>query len=368
MRLILNYISQKAVGRSDRSVWERCQFGQWDSAGLRYTVEAMKRLSLFWLSLVLIAGIMPLHAVEKRPSIKVLRPTIVAFFPPVTEKDLSKSRDTNETLADFQFYAGKVRAPLKQRGFDFREVYAHGFEIRLDKSKTIFKPVNVDVGYYIVAPGSEPRVLYGVMTDSDLLRAADEYTKTIVWKNGAQEKMCWLGTYHDAIDLGFNNAARGLGEILVSVKTLPSFQKEYAFVFTRVGEDVKLYRVAFQSPMWTQLGIGSPRVPRKTRQECLEIAASAKIDLLAVDSHAQEVQELWTAFGNIDLTVDTCPRSGKRCAFYVDGTDYILQTQDGRVFRITETKNQKGVTTESPALLAWIHRVQQFVATINRDK
>jgi hypothetical protein len=53
---------------------------------------------------------MPPQAAEKRPSIDVLRPTIVAFFP-VTEAELSKNGDTNEALADFRFYAGTVREP-----------------------------------------------------------------------------------------------------------------------------------------------------------------------------------------------------------------------------------------------------------------
>lgn len=47
-------------------------------------------------------------AAEKQPVVVVTGPTIVAFFP-VTKAELQKDADTNEALADFQFYAKQVR-------------------------------------------------------------------------------------------------------------------------------------------------------------------------------------------------------------------------------------------------------------------
>lgn len=124
---------------------------------------------------ILIAAILPLQSADKEPMIEVVCPTIVAFFPPVTDAELSKNPDTGEALSDFHLYADTIREPLKQRGIDFHEVYAHSFTIRTTKAKTRFKPGKVDVGYYLLVPGRKPRIEYGVLTDTDLLQIADEY-------------------------------------------------------------------------------------------------------------------------------------------------------------------------------------------------
>jgi hypothetical protein len=69
------------------------------------------------------------------------------------------------------------------------------------------------------------------------------------------------------------------------------------------------------------------------------------------------VQRLWVAFKSTDLSTDTCPRSKGKCAVFLDGTEYVVQTSDGRSLRLTEIKNEPHVKSENPALLAWIHEV-----------
>jgi hypothetical protein len=105
----------------------------------------------------------------------VNRPTVVAFFPPVTETELSKDPDTNESLADFQYYAARTREQLHEAGVDFEEIYAASFGVKCGAKTTTFHPQKTKVGYYFVAPGKSPRIEYGVMTDSDVLRIAKEY-------------------------------------------------------------------------------------------------------------------------------------------------------------------------------------------------
>ena len=122
----------------------------------------------------------PIWSEQKEPTLEVHQPTIVAFFPPVTDAELSKDDGTNETLADFQYYAGKVREPFKQAGIAFHEVYARSFHIRNGRANTTFRPVKTDVGYYLVSPGKKPRIEYGVMTDADLFQVANEYFGTKV--------------------------------------------------------------------------------------------------------------------------------------------------------------------------------------------
>jgi hypothetical protein len=138
----------------------------------------MKRLILlFGVAAVylLTAQISLVAGAETQPLVEVEGRTIVAFFPPVTHAELQKDADTNEALADFQFYATRVREPLKKAGISFHEVYAHSFRTRVGKTVTAFRPVKGDVGYYFVVSGKKPRIEYGVMTDADLLQVANEY-------------------------------------------------------------------------------------------------------------------------------------------------------------------------------------------------
>ena len=110
----------------------------------------------------------------KQPVFVIRGPTIVPFFSPVTESDLSDG-DTNEALSDFQVYAGRVRDPLRKMKIEFHEVYAHSFRIRLGERVTTFHPGKVKVGFYFIAPGKKPRVEYGVQTDIDILEIAKKY-------------------------------------------------------------------------------------------------------------------------------------------------------------------------------------------------
>jgi hypothetical protein len=138
----------------------------------------MKRLSSAIACAALCALVVLPNAAEKQPVVVVQGPTVVAFFGPVPQSKLDKDPDANESLADFQLYATNVRAPLRKAGIEFHELYAHSFQLRDGKRRTTFSPGKVTVGYYLVAPGKKARIEYGVMTDADLLQAANEYFGT----------------------------------------------------------------------------------------------------------------------------------------------------------------------------------------------
>jgi hypothetical protein len=138
----------------------------------------MKRPSSAIACAALCALVVLPNAEEKQPVVVVRGPTVVAFFGPVPQSKLDKDPDANESLADFQLYATNVRGPLRKAGIEFHELYAHSFRLRIGSKLTTFKPVKIDVGYYLVARGKKPRIEYGVMTDSDLLRVANEYFGT----------------------------------------------------------------------------------------------------------------------------------------------------------------------------------------------
>ena len=108
------------------------------------------------------------------PTFVIKQPTIIAFFPPLTEAELEKDPGTNEALSDFQFYASQVASPLKKAGIDFEVASATEFKVNNSGVIHSFRTGKVRVGYYFVAPGKEPHVEQGVMTDLDILEVARE--------------------------------------------------------------------------------------------------------------------------------------------------------------------------------------------------
>ena len=132
---------------------------------------------MYAIASTVIALLLPpsLVATPKNTIVVIYRPTVVAFSPPETSVELSADPDTNEALSDFHLYATKVRKPLNDAGIDFKEIYAKSFQVQRGTRITTFRPGKVDVGYYFVAPGKEPRIEYGVLTDADLLQIAKKY-------------------------------------------------------------------------------------------------------------------------------------------------------------------------------------------------
>lgn len=109
----------------------------------------------------------------ERPAVIVRGPTVVACFVPVSDAEMDKNPDLNEALADFQLYTAQARRSLQQRGIAFRVLSARSFRIQVNG-----KSVGARVGgatYYFIAPGKQPLIKTGVMTDTDLLTVADEY-------------------------------------------------------------------------------------------------------------------------------------------------------------------------------------------------
>ena len=149
----------------------RCFLKSWNSGRNWRTVARMKRFNSMLLLAWLLTGTAVLLSAQDTPTFDIRRPTVVAFFPPVTQSH----PDKNEALADFQLYATQVREPLEKAGVDFKEVYARSFRVHMGKTVTMFRPVKVEVGYYFIAPGKKPRIEYGVATDGDILHVANEY-------------------------------------------------------------------------------------------------------------------------------------------------------------------------------------------------
>jgi hypothetical protein len=136
----------------------------------------MRRIAslLVGLSIVLAASLAPGKAGDKTPVFAIDRPTVIAFFPHNAKAD-KKNSDTNDSLSDFQLYAASARQPLQDAGIDLQVIYTGEFRTALRGQTQTFHSPKAEVGYYLVASGKKPRIEYGVMTDTDLLRIAREY-------------------------------------------------------------------------------------------------------------------------------------------------------------------------------------------------
>jgi hypothetical protein len=99
---------------------------------------------------------------EKLPTVDVCHPTVVAFFKPAANPQEEES-GYNDALSDFQFYAGELQQPLKNKGIDFRVEYAGGFRTKCGRHANNFFPDKIAAGYYFIAPGKHLRIEYGVM-------------------------------------------------------------------------------------------------------------------------------------------------------------------------------------------------------------
>lgn len=124
---------------------------------------------------ILFLACLRIGAAPKDKLIVVNRPTVIAFFPPMTDEDMAKDPDMNEALADFQLYARGAREKFHKAGINFEEIYVRSFSIKCGGKTTLFRPGKIKIGYYFIAPGKPPRIQYGVMIDDDIVQTAKEY-------------------------------------------------------------------------------------------------------------------------------------------------------------------------------------------------
>lgn len=134
----------------------------------------MRFTAFLAISILLAPGLCSSQSAKQPPIFQVHRPTLIAFFEPITEAELDKDADLNDVLSDFQWYAGEIQKPLQKSGVDFHVVYARSFRIRI-KGKTTTFHVGKNVGYYFVMPGKKPLVQYGVNTGDDIIATAQKY-------------------------------------------------------------------------------------------------------------------------------------------------------------------------------------------------
>ncbi|HEU4787292.1 MAG TPA: hypothetical protein VFS57_07795 [Gemmatimonadaceae bacterium] len=104
-------------------------------------------------------------------------PTLISFYPTVTQAQVDSSEDLATVLDDFSYHLSTAQDSLRAMGFAIVD-HPPGTIRIIDASSSrdiALAPDSTDVGFVFVAPGRRDRVMYGVMTGSELIDAGHTF-------------------------------------------------------------------------------------------------------------------------------------------------------------------------------------------------
>lgn len=136
----------------------------------------MRRIGSILLFVAGVAGIgLAQKSAKPLPVFEIHGPTVIAFYPQISQEEMDKGGDAATAMDDFQSYLGPADKRLKAAGIELRVEEARSFRVRIAGKLHTHRGGKIDIGYYFIAPGKAPHVEYGVMTDADLVVAAGKY-------------------------------------------------------------------------------------------------------------------------------------------------------------------------------------------------
>ena len=106
-------------------------------------------------------------------AVRVHGPTLISFYPTVTQAQIDSSEDLATVLDDFSYHLSTAQDSLRAMGFTIID-HPPGTIRIIDATGSrdiALVPDSADVGFVFVAPGRRDRVMYGVTTGSDLIDA-----------------------------------------------------------------------------------------------------------------------------------------------------------------------------------------------------
>lgn len=121
------------------------------------------------------------NARTKTERIVVERPTIVGFFPAVTESDVEADAGVNSALEHWEWALENAQRCFGPKGVHVQAVLADKVVIETDGQIVEAVPrlgATADIGYYLLAPGRAPELVMGPAPSSLLYflpKAASEY-------------------------------------------------------------------------------------------------------------------------------------------------------------------------------------------------
>jgi hypothetical protein len=107
-------------------------------------------------------------------------PTLIAFFPGVSQAKVDSSADLATVLDDFSYHLSTAMDSLRALGITVVQHPAGIIDLIEAHGRRQFVPAkdSADVGYAFVAPGRRNQVYYGVMTNSDLITKARAFLRS----------------------------------------------------------------------------------------------------------------------------------------------------------------------------------------------
>ena len=107
-------------------------------------------------------------------------PTLISFYPTVTQAQIDSSEELATVLDDFSYHRSTAQDSLRALGFTMVDHPSGTIRI-VDASgprDIALAPDSADVGFVFVAPDRRDRVMYGVMTGGELIDAAHRFLST----------------------------------------------------------------------------------------------------------------------------------------------------------------------------------------------
>jgi hypothetical protein len=113
-------------------------------------------------------------------TVLVQGPTLVAFYPQVTQAQVDSSEELATVFDDFSYHLSTATDGLRALGIAATERPVGQIQLREAGRWRAFIPAkdSAAVGYLFVSPGRADRVYYGVMSHSDLIELAHEYLES----------------------------------------------------------------------------------------------------------------------------------------------------------------------------------------------
>ena len=113
--------------------------------------------------------------------VRVHGPTLISFYPTVTQAQIDSSEDLATVLDDFSYHLSTAQDSLRAMGFAIID-HPPGTIRIVDESSSrdiALAPDSADVGFVFVAPGRRDRVMYGVMTGGELIDAGHKFLAAV---------------------------------------------------------------------------------------------------------------------------------------------------------------------------------------------
>lgn len=109
--------------------------------------------------------------------VAVDRPTLIAFYPAVTQAQVDSSEELATVFDDFSYHLSSAADSLRALGITIESRPLGEIRFVEASQHRQFLPAkdSAEFGYLFLAPGRAQRVYYSVMSDSDLVETAHEY-------------------------------------------------------------------------------------------------------------------------------------------------------------------------------------------------